>query len=58
MAICRRRTSRSATASIAARIPGAELRLIPGAGHGYFLERPDAFNALSLEFIARSSRKS
>ena len=43
---------------IATRIPGAELQLIAGAGHGYFLERPDAFNALSLEFIARSSRKS
>ena len=43
---------------IAARVPGAELHLVPRAGHGYFLERPDAFNALSLEFIARSSRKS
>src|SRR5215510_11673502 len=43
---------------IAARIAGAELQLIPGAGHGYFLERPDVFNALSLDFIARSSRKS
>jgi len=41
-----------------ARIPGAELKLVPGAGHGYFLERPDVFNELSLEFIARSSRKS
>ena len=43
---------------IVARIPGAELKLVPGAGHGYFLERPDVFNELSLEFIARSSRKS
>jgi pimeloyl-ACP methyl ester carboxylesterase len=42
---------------IVARIPGAELRTIPAAGHGYFLERPDLFNELSLEFIARSSRK-
>jgi len=41
---------------IAARIPGAELQLIPGAGHGYFLERPDVFNALSLDFIARWSK--
>ncbi len=42
---------------IAARIPNAEVRLLPGAGHGYFLERPDLFNAVSLDFIARSSRK-
>lgn len=42
---------------IVARIPGAELRLVPSAGHGYFLERPDVFNTLSLDFIARSSRK-
>jgi pimeloyl-ACP methyl ester carboxylesterase len=43
---------------IVAQVPGAELRTIPAAGHGYFLERPDVFNALSLDFIARSSRKS
>jgi len=42
---------------IVARIPGAELRTVPTAGHGYFLERPDVFNALSLDFIARASRK-
>jgi pimeloyl-ACP methyl ester carboxylesterase len=41
---------------IAARIPGAELRTIPAAGHGYFMEQPAAFNALSLDFIARSAR--
>jgi len=41
---------------IAKRIPGAELRLVQGAGHCYFLERPDVFNELSLDFIARSSR--
>jgi pimeloyl-ACP methyl ester carboxylesterase len=40
---------------IAVRIRGAELRVIPTAGHGYFLEQPDAFNALSLDFIARST---
>lgn len=39
-------------------IRGAELQVVPGAGHGYFLERPDVFNALSLDFIARASRKS
>jgi 3-oxoadipate enol-lactonase len=40
---------------IAARIPGAALRIVPGAGHGYFLERADAFNALCLEFLARAA---
>jgi pimeloyl-ACP methyl ester carboxylesterase len=38
---------------IAARIPGAELRVVSGAGHGYFLEQPDAFNTLSLDSIER-----
>jgi pimeloyl-ACP methyl ester carboxylesterase len=42
---------------IVARIEDAELRLVTAAGHGYFLERPDVFNELSLDFIARSSRK-
>jgi 3-oxoadipate enol-lactonase len=41
---------------IAKRIPGAELRLVRGAGHCYFLERPEVFNEISLGFIARSSR--
>ena len=41
---------------IAKRIPGAELRVVPGAGHCYFLERPDTFNEISLDFIERSSR--
>jgi 3-oxoadipate enol-lactonase len=40
---------------IAARIPGAELRVLPAAGHCYFLEQPDAFNQLALDFIARSA---
>jgi len=40
---------------IAARVPGAELRMVATAGHGYFLERPDVFNDLSLDFLARSS---
>jgi len=38
---------------LAARIPGAELRILPGAGHVYFWECPEAFNALCLEFMAR-----
>ncbi len=40
---------------LAARIPGAALRIVPGAGHGYFLERADTFNALCLEFLARAA---
>jgi pimeloyl-ACP methyl ester carboxylesterase len=35
------------------RIPGSTLRTVGGAGHAYFWERPDAFNALSLDFLAR-----
>lgn len=38
---------------IAARIPDAGLRVVPGAAHGYFLERADAFNEISLEFLAQ-----
>jgi pimeloyl-ACP methyl ester carboxylesterase len=38
---------------LAARIPGAELHTLPGAGHAYFWERPEAFNHLCLEFLAR-----
>ena len=41
---------------IGKRIPGAELRVVPGVGHCYFLERPDLFNEISLDFIERSSR--
>ncbi len=37
---------------VAARIPGAVLRTVPGAGHVYFWERPEAFNALCLEALA------
>ena len=38
--------------ALAQRVPGAEFRLIEGAGHGYFWERPDLFNAACLDFIA------
>lgn len=41
---------------LAVRAPGATLRTLPGAAHVYFWERPDAFNALSLEFLATASR--
>jgi len=38
---------------LAAAVPGAELRLLDGAGHCYFCERPDVFNAMCLDFLAR-----
>jgi pimeloyl-ACP methyl ester carboxylesterase len=38
---------------LAARIPGAAFRLIEGAAHGYFWERPEAFNQMCLDFLAR-----
>ena len=37
---------------IAARIPRATLRRIPGAGHVYFWERADLFNTMCLDFLA------
>ncbi|HEU4366866.1 MAG TPA: alpha/beta fold hydrolase [Methylomirabilota bacterium] len=40
---------------VAAAIPGAELRVIDGAGHCYFWETPDVFNAMCLDFIASHS---
>ena len=39
--------------ALADRIPGAEFRLIEGAGHGYFWERPEQFNQMCLDFLAR-----
>lgn len=39
---------------LAGRIPGAELRVVPAAGHVHFWERPDDFNALCLDFTART----
>ena len=37
--------------ALAARLPKAALRTVADAGHGYFWERPDAFNAMCLEFL-------
>lgn len=37
--------------TIAARIPGAELHVLPGAGHASFWERADAFNDTILHFL-------
>ena len=39
--------------AIHARIPGAELVVIEGAAHGYFLEAPERFNAAALDFLRR-----
>lgn len=38
---------------LAARIPGAELTVVPEAGHAYMWERPDIFNRICLDFLAR-----
>jgi pimeloyl-ACP methyl ester carboxylesterase len=38
--------------ALAARIPGATLRVFEGGGHGYFWERPDVFNAACLDFLS------
>jgi 3-oxoadipate enol-lactonase len=38
--------------ALSKRMPGAEFRLIEGAGHGYFWESPDLFNACCLNFLA------
>jgi len=40
---------------VAARIPGAEFRTLPG-GHVYFWEFPAEFNAMCLEFLARHAK--
>jgi 3-oxoadipate enol-lactonase len=39
--------------TVAAAVPKAELRVIDEAGHAYFWERPDVFNAMCLDFLAR-----
>jgi pimeloyl-ACP methyl ester carboxylesterase len=39
---------------LAAGVPGARLELVLGAGHVYFWERPEVFNALCLDFFSRS----
>jgi pimeloyl-ACP methyl ester carboxylesterase len=37
-------------------IPGAELAVLPGAGHGYLLEKASESNAIVLEFLRRHRR--
>jgi pimeloyl-ACP methyl ester carboxylesterase len=39
---------------IAQQIPGAELRLVDGGGHMFFMEQPDATNDALLDLFARS----
>jgi pimeloyl-ACP methyl ester carboxylesterase len=41
---------------LAATIPGAQLTTVDGAGHVYFWERPDVFNRMCLEFLARHAK--
>jgi pimeloyl-ACP methyl ester carboxylesterase len=36
---------------LAAAIPGATLKVVERAAHGYFWERPDVFNRMCLEFL-------
>jgi pimeloyl-ACP methyl ester carboxylesterase len=38
---------------LAERIPGAELAVLPGAGHGYLVEKAAESNAMVLEFLRR-----
>jgi 3-oxoadipate enol-lactonase len=38
---------------IAGRMPHAEFQTMPDAGHGYMWERPEEFNRLTLEFLAK-----
>jgi len=40
--------------ALAERIPQAKFLLIDAAGHGYFWERPDVFNQMCLDFLARA----
>jgi pimeloyl-ACP methyl ester carboxylesterase len=38
---------------IVQRLPGAELKTLAAAGHAYMWERPESFNAMVLDFLAR-----
>jgi pimeloyl-ACP methyl ester carboxylesterase len=40
---------------LAGLIPGARLELLPGVGHGYFWEAPEAFNATCSEFLRKET---
>jgi pimeloyl-ACP methyl ester carboxylesterase len=43
-------------AKLTAEIDGAQRRIVSGAGHLVPMEKPDEFNHLALEFMARSKR--
>ena len=36
-----------------ARIPGCEMKILPGAGHACQIEQPWLFDRLMIEFLAR-----
>jgi pimeloyl-ACP methyl ester carboxylesterase len=36
-----------------ARIPGCEMKVLPGAGHACQIEQPLMFNRLMIEFLTR-----
>ena len=40
--------------NLAQQIPGARLRLIEGGSHLFFIERPDEFNRIVVEFLAQN----
>lgn len=42
--------------ALAAAVPGATLKILERAGHCYFWERSDAFNATCLEFLERHAK--
>jgi pimeloyl-ACP methyl ester carboxylesterase len=44
-------------AKLASEIPGAQKKILAGAGHIVPMEKPDEFNALALEFLAKTFRK-
>jgi pimeloyl-ACP methyl ester carboxylesterase len=41
---------------VAAQIPGSEVAIVPDTGHAIYWERPDVFNRVVLDFIARHSK--
>ena len=44
-------TPKAGSEYLYSQIPGAELKVIPDCGHGVFIERPDAFYGLIMEFL-------
>lgn len=40
--------------NLAAQIPGARLRLVAGGSHLFFIERPDEFNQIVVEFLGQN----